>query len=200
MGRGWRRLRRESRERELHQRESRHLALHDTLTGLPDRTLFLDRLGRAPALAQRCRQHTAVLFLDLADFKRVNDSYGHPGGDALPAAVAERLRGCLRLGDTAARLSGDERTILPENIRDEADAMHVAERVVQALASPFVLPGVTVRTSTSVGVAFAGPDARDPALLINQADSAFTKPKASGNRAAGLQRGPRRERIVPSHS
>ena len=74
--------------------------------------------------------------------------------------------------------------ILPENIRDEADAMHVAERVVQALASPFVLPGVTVRISASVGVAFAGPDARDPALPIDEADSAFTKPKAPGNRAS----------------
>jgi Amt family ammonium transporter len=119
-------------------------SVHDPLTDLPNRALFMDRLEHALARSNRQKQQSAVLFLDLDRFKIVNDSLGHEVGDLLLKGVAKRLQSCLRPGDTAARLGGDEFTVLIEDISDVNDAIHVAERIAQELQTPFNLSGQEV--------------------------------------------------------
>ncbi len=131
------------------------MAFNDPLTGLANRALFMDRLGHRLGRARRRPGGPfAVLFLDLDRFKGVNDSLGHEAGDALLAAAARRLEACLRPGDTVARLGGDEFTILLEEIGGPGDALRVAERIQQAMASAIPLAGTEVFTSASVGIAF----------------------------------------------
>ncbi len=134
-----------------------HDALHDTLTGLPNRALFMDRLKHSIDLSKRCSEVLfAVLFIDLDRFKVVNDSLGHLVGDRLLIAIAQRLETCLRTGDTVARLGGDEFAILLENIKNTEDATHIAERVQAALAEPFYLNEYQVFTSASIGIVCSG--------------------------------------------
>ena len=134
-----------------------HDALHDTLTGLPNRALFMDRLGHAIELSKRRPEvWFAVLFIDLDRFKVVNDSLGHLVGDRLLIAIAQRLEVCLRAGDTVARLGGDEFAILLENIKNTEDATHIAERVQAELAEPFYLNEYQVFTSASIGIVCSG--------------------------------------------
>ncbi|MEG4802741.1 EAL domain-containing protein [Microcoleus sp. ARI1-B5] len=134
-----------------------HDALHDTLTGLPNRSLFMDRLGHAIELSKRRPEVLfAVLFIDLDRFKVVNDSLGHLVGDRLLIAIAQRLEICLRAGDTVARLGGDEFAILLENIKNTEDAIHIAERVQAELAQPFYLNEYQVFTSASIGIVCSG--------------------------------------------
>ena len=134
-----------------------HDALHDTLTGLPNRALFMDRLGHAIELSKRRPEvWFAVLFIDLDRFKVVNDSLGHLVGDRLLIAIAQRLETCLRAGDTVARLGGDEFAILLENIKNTEDAIHIAERVQAELAEPFYLNEYQVFTSASIGIVCSG--------------------------------------------
>ncbi|MEG3881954.1 PAS domain S-box protein, partial [Microcoleus sp. herbarium7] len=134
-----------------------HDALHDTLTGLPNRALFMDRLGHAIELSKRRPEvWFAVLFIDLDRFKVVNDSLGHLVGDRLLIAIAQRLEICLRAGDTVARLGGDEFAILLENIKNTEDAIHIAERVQAELAEPFYLNEYQVFTSASIGIVCSG--------------------------------------------
>ncbi|MGL5065855.1 MAG: sensor domain-containing protein [Microcoleus sp.] len=134
-----------------------HDALHDTLTGLPNRALFMDRLKHAIGLSKRLPDvFFAVLFIDLDRFKVVNDSLGHLVGDRLLIAIAQRLETCLRAGDTVARLGGDEFAILLENIKTAEDATHIAERVQSALAEPFFLNKYRVFTSASIGIVCSG--------------------------------------------
>lgn len=134
-----------------------HDALHDTLTGLPNRALFMDRLGHAIELSKRHSEVLfAVLFIDLDRFKVVNDSLGHLVGDRLLVSIAQRLETCLRTGDTVARLGGDEFAILLENIKDSRDATHIAERVQAELAEPFYLNEYQVFTSASIGIVCSG--------------------------------------------
>jgi diguanylate cyclase (GGDEF)-like protein/PAS domain S-box-containing protein len=134
-----------------------HDALHDTLTGLPNRALFMDRLGHAIDSSKRRPEVLfAVLFIDLDRFKVVNDSLGHLVGDRLLISIAQRLETCLRLGDTVARLGGDEFAILLENIKDSRDATHIAERVQAELAEPFYLNEYQVFTSASIGIVCSG--------------------------------------------
>ncbi|HWT26128.1 MAG TPA: EAL domain-containing protein, partial [Solirubrobacteraceae bacterium] len=159
----------------------RHDALHDHLTGLPNRTLFLDRLAwslrrtRRQGRAERC----AVLFLDVDGFKDVNDSLGHQAGDELLRGVAARLASALRPGDTVARLGGDEFTVLLEDIAAPRDATLVAERVQAALARPIAVGGRELAVSTSIGIALAEPGTR-PEDLIRHADTAMYRAKAAG--------------------
>jgi diguanylate cyclase (GGDEF)-like protein len=160
-------------------------ALHDSLTGLPNRTLMLERLEHAFSRALRTSGTCAVLFVDLDRFKRVNDTYGHHVGDELLVAVAERLRSALRPSDTLARMSGDEFVILCEDLDDPSRADAIAARVDAALARPFMLSGIEVRMTASIGIAFTGRESQSPADLIRDADLAMYQSK---RRSAGQRR------------
>jgi len=158
-----------------------HDALHDALTGLPNRTLFLDRLEQSLRRGRRRGPESgvAVLFLDLDRFKVVNDSLGHHAGDELLQSVALRLDGALRPGDTVARMGGDEFTLLLEDVADPREASVVAERVQATLADPFSIAGRELHVSGSIGIAMAGPDV-EPEELIRDADVAMYRAKAEG--------------------
>ncbi|HCF29657.1 MAG TPA: bifunctional diguanylate cyclase/phosphodiesterase [Cyanobacteria bacterium UBA11049] len=157
-------------------------ALHDALTGLPNRVLFMERLGLALSHAKRQQDYLfAVLFLDLDRFKVVNDSLGHLQGDELLKAIATRLRSCLRPMDTVARLGGDEFTILVEDIEDASDAIRVAERVQAELSLPFTLGGQEIFTSASIGIALSTTDYDNPEALLRDADIAMYQAKSQGS-------------------
>jgi diguanylate cyclase (GGDEF)-like protein len=167
-------------EREKLEEQLRHRAFYDSLTGLPNRALFLDRLGHAVARGERLGHEVAVLFIDLDRFKLVNDSLGHGAGDQLLVSVAERLRGCLRDSDTIARLGGDEFTVLLEGATAIFDASKAAERILDTLRAPFVVDGQETYAAASVGI--AGGAAADHAGrdLLREADIALYRAKALG--------------------
>ncbi|MDX6664385.1 MAG: hypothetical protein QOG68_591, partial [Solirubrobacteraceae bacterium] len=157
-----------------------HQALHDALTGLPNRGLFLDRLAQALTRLGRHSSALAVLFCDLDRFKVVNDSLGHGAGDMLLVDVARRLEDVLRAGDTAARFGGDEFVLLCEDISGAHQAIAIADRVSASLAAPFVLGDDEAFVRTSIGIAMAtGQDARAEALL-RDADAAMYRAKEKG--------------------
>ncbi|MCW3016164.1 MAG: hypothetical protein JWO02_3256 [Solirubrobacterales bacterium] len=157
-----------------------HQALHDQLTSLPNRALFYDRLGQGLARLKRRKSALAVIFCDLDRFKVINDSLGHGAGDRLLVAVAARLSGVLRAGDTAARFGGDEFVILCEDITGEQQAIEIAERLSEALRAPFDLGDDEAFVQTSVGIALAdGCEAR-PEALIRDADAAMYRAKERG--------------------
>ena len=170
------RLYREARERE---EELRHLALHDQLTGLPNRTLFLDRLSIALARAARREGEPALMFFDLDGFKAVNDSRGHEVGDELLKAIPGRIEDLLRPEDTISRYGGDEFAVLCEDVATPGDATAIAVRLVDALGAPFELTHGTIEVGASVGIAFAGPNAR-PETIIRDADLAMYQAKREG--------------------
>lgn len=142
-------------ERKILEEELRHRAFHDTLTNLPNRSLFEDRVEHALERASRDEGQVAVLFLDLDEFKAVNDSLGHAAGDLVLAEVARRLRGTVRTADTAARLGGDEFAVLLEGLADEGEAISAAERILAALHEPFQLPDTEVLMRASLGIRIA---------------------------------------------
>ncbi|CAN5722007.1 EAL domain-containing protein [soil metagenome] len=157
-----------------------HDALHDGLTGLPNRALFGDRLEMAIARRRRdARRSFAVLFLDLDRFKVVNDSLGHAVGDALLCHIADALVSCLREEDTVARIGGDEFAVLL-SAAAEVDAIRAAERIQQCLAQPFIVDGHPMFTSASIGIAFPQSDDDDPHDLLRSADLAMYRAKAGG--------------------
>ena len=164
-------------------------AFHDALTGLPNRALFTDRVSHA--LKRRGRQHrgVVVLFVDLDDFKAINDSLGHQAGDRVLQEVGERLRTTVRPGDTVARLGGDEFAFLLEDVSDPADAEEVADRVAISLGAPLAVGGVEVALRASVGIAVAE-DSDTAADLLRDADTAMYTAKARG--------GGSHERFVPA--
>jgi diguanylate cyclase (GGDEF)-like protein/PAS domain S-box-containing protein len=166
-------------ERRSAEEEMRHQALHDPLTGLPNRNLFSDRLAHALDLARRHGTLVAVLFCDLDQFKLVNDSLGHEAGDELLAAVAPRIRSALRDSDTVARFGGDEFAILVEEAASERDATRVADRVREALARPFALRGRDHFVSATLGIAIGTGDVA-PEALIRDADAAMYRAKERG--------------------
>ncbi|MHB8576945.1 MAG: diguanylate cyclase domain-containing protein [Dehalococcoidia bacterium] len=155
-------------------------ALHDPLTGLANRTLFLERLGRA--LGRRARQsgQVAALYLDLDDFKGVNDRLGHHAGDALLVAMAARLSGTVRATDTVARLGGDEFTVLLDDLATPAAVRQCAAQLLAALREPYLIGGHAVAVTASVGVALSTPGAADPEGLLRAADVALYQAKAQG--------------------
>lgn len=155
-------------------------AVHDALTGLPNRILFLERLDHAQLRRRRSGKASAVLFADLDRFKLVNDIHGHKIGDELLVAVAQRLTAVLRPGDTLARLSGDEFVILCEDLDEASQLDAIASRVVTALAAPFTLSGVKVEVTASVGMALAAPDNQLPDQLLEDADTAMYQAKRNG--------------------
>jgi diguanylate cyclase (GGDEF)-like protein/PAS domain S-box-containing protein len=158
-----------------------HDAFHDALTGLPNRSLFIDHLKLAIARRQRdLEQNFAVFFLDLDRFKVINDSLGHMLGDQLLVGIARRLEMCLRPGDTVARVGGDEFTILLEGVKDEAEAITVAERIQKELALPFYLSGREVFTTASLGIAPGSTDYALPEEVLRDADTAMYRAKSLG--------------------
>lgn len=157
-----------------------HSALHDVLTGLPNRRLLHERLDHAARRAVRSHTTAAVVFCDLDRFKQINDVYGHQTGDVLLLAVGQRLPGLIRPGDTLARVSGDEFVFLCEDLASIDDVHQVAARVDAAFGRPFVLDGLTLSVTASVGVAYAGPGEELSEELINRADSAMYEAKRGG--------------------
>jgi diguanylate cyclase (GGDEF)-like protein/PAS domain S-box-containing protein len=158
----------------------RHLAYHDALTALPNRTLFQDRLAVALAQARRKKRMLAVLFLDLDHFKVVNDTVGHAEGDELLQRVAERLTALVREGDTVARVGGDEFTLLFPEIGTAGDAAEIGERVLAALQQPWSLDGHEFHVTTSVGIAMYPADGDDAESLLRNADTAMYRAKDQG--------------------
>lgn len=171
-------------QRKQAEEQLRHHAFYDTLTDLPNRALFLDRLAQALKRVQHGSGGMfAVLFLDLDNFKRANDSLGHQIGDQLLIAIARRLEGCLRSGDTLARLGGDEFTILLDPVGGVADAIEVARQVHQQLILPFNLSGNEVFANASIGIALSNPGCERPEELLRNADLAMYRAKEMGKGA-----------------
>jgi len=157
-----------------------HLATHDPLTGLANRVLLVDLVSQALARAQRNGTRVALLFLDLDRFKTVNDSLGHQTGDRLLQAVAERLRQCVRSGDTVVRQGGDEFIAILSDVVDAQDVTGIAEKIRRALATPYTLEGVELASSVSIGVSLYPDDAGDIDTLIKNADAAMYRAKVQG--------------------
>jgi diguanylate cyclase (GGDEF)-like protein len=159
--------------------EMGHLARHDALTALPNRTLFLDRVQQAVLRSRRSSAAIAVLFLDLDGFKGVNDRFGHAEGDELLKVVSARLASCVRAGDSVARLGGDEFAVLVEGVDDVAELDELCQRVLQSLRAEVVIHGHEVVVGASIGVAVADAD-DDAAGLLRNADMAMYRAKALG--------------------
>ncbi|HEX8294351.1 MAG TPA: EAL domain-containing protein [Pyrinomonadaceae bacterium] len=182
--RGFSVVTRDATERKLAEERLLHDALHDGLTGLANRALFMDRLAHAVERARRHRDYAfAVFFLDLDRFKLVNDSLGHLAGDRLLVEVGRRLKACLRAGDTVARLGGDEFTILLDDMKDSGDALRMAERVQARLAQPFDLEGHEVYVSASIGIALSAMDYSLPDDILRDANTAMHGAKSLGKAA-----------------
>ena len=164
-------------QRRSAEEDIRYQALHDSLTGLPNRTLVLDHLEHARSRGGR---QIAVLLLDLDHFKLVNDGFGHAAGDALLVEIAPRLNEALRPQDTIGRLGGDEFVVLLTEIADERVAVEVAERIVAALRRPFLLEGIEHFVTVSIGIAMAAGDRASPEALIRDADAALYRAKDRG--------------------
>ena len=160
-----------------------HMARHDTLTGLPNRRLFQEVLGRTIADARRRGGRVAILCCDLDRFKAVNDTFGHPAGDALLRVGAERLRGCLREGDTVARLGGDEFAIILAEPEEARRIAALARRLIQSLGRPVDLDGLSASIGVSIGIAIAPVDGDSPETLFKNADIALYRAKDSGRNA-----------------
>jgi len=156
-----------------------HQAFHDSLTGLANRALFTERLGHAVARRARSRSLLAVLFVDIDDFKAVNDSAGHDAGDELLVAAAERIRACVREVDTVARLGGDEFAILLEDLATQYDAEPVAERLVSTFRQPFHIAGAILPVTVSIGVAVCA-ETQSADNVLGNADVAMYRAKARG--------------------
>jgi diguanylate cyclase (GGDEF)-like protein/PAS domain S-box-containing protein len=170
-------------ERHAADQALRHRVLHDSLTGLPNRLSFVDSLNDALRRSKASGSPVGILFLDLDNFKLINDSMGHHAGDELLRAVAPRLRSHLRPGDIVARFGGDEFGILVDRLADEEEAVAIADRIAASFAEPYAMHGVDHFVSASVGIAVARPSGREPAdadLLIRDADAAMYRAKERG--------------------
>lgn len=164
----------------------RHLALHDGLTDLPNRTLLTERVEQAILQAQRARSRLALLYFDLDKFKPVNDCCGHEVGDLLLQAVARRVVNSVRASDTVARVGGDEFVVLLTSVEDAHDALTVAEKIRKELARPFAVAGHSFDISGSIGVALYPDHGADEAALTRKADEAMYQAKAVGRDRAVL--------------
>jgi diguanylate cyclase (GGDEF)-like protein/PAS domain S-box-containing protein len=166
-------------ERKLADERIAHLAHHDSLTDLPNRVLFRKQLEQAlPSASNDLR--VAVLYLDLDNFKEVNDSLGHPTGDALLQAISERLRGCLRDTDAVARLGGDEFAIIQTAVAHSRDVTDLARKILETIQQPYVINGQRFTTNASIGISMAPHDATDPDQLLKNADLALYVAKSEG--------------------
>jgi len=170
-------------ERKQAEERIKALAHYDSLTGLPNRALFYDRLRQAIGLAKRDRHELALLYLDLDKFKAVNDTLGHPAGDELLTRTAERVRRLVRESDTVARIGGDEFTVILPKIASRQDAADVAKKIIGALSAPFHLgeQKQEARIGTSIGIAIYPADAQDMDELVKAADTAMYNAKQIRN-------------------
>lgn len=166
--------------RKAREEAARFLAYHDSLTGLPNRRLFDDRLAQALHLAQRRDRRLAVLLVDLDGFRQVNETLGHRGGDLVLKVVARRLGACLRKSDTLARQGGDEFVMLLADVQDEAACALVAGRVLEALGEAVAVEGRTVGLSACIGASLYPSDAGDGDALLRNADAALYRAKQKG--------------------
>ncbi|SHO43185.1 putative bifunctional diguanylate cyclase/phosphodiesterase [Desulfopila aestuarii] len=152
----------------------------DSLTGLPNRMLAIDRLNQVLRQARRRNASAGLMFVDLDHFKRINDTLGHEAGDQLLREASQRLSGCLREGDTAARFGGDEFIVILPELSSTDDAHHILRRIIEAFSQPFMIAGTEIFTSTSIGIALYPGDGDSPALLLRNADAAMYQAKAAG--------------------
>lgn len=167
-------------ERKITEERLERLAHYDSLTGLPNRKLFSDRLGQAIVRARRNRELVGLLFMDVDYFKDVNDTLGHDIGDLLLQQLAVRVQGCVRAEDTVARLSGDEFTVILPQMEAPADAMVAATRILESLGLPIVVGGHELYVTASIGACVWPTDGEDPRTLLRNADSAMYRAKARG--------------------
>ena len=170
-------------ERHAAQQRIEFLAHHDPLTGLPNRLLLRDRMEQAKALATRMRSRVALMFLDLDRFKTINDSLGHPVGDALLKEVVERLKSCVRESDTISRQGGDEFIILLNDVRDGESVSRVADKIHQRMGEPIMLGKHALITSFSIGIALYPDDGDEFDSLLQKADTAMYHAKGAGRNA-----------------
>ncbi len=167
-------------KRQYAQEELRQQAMHDVLTGLPNRRLFFDRLNQALKRSRRDKNSVALLYVDLDGFKQVNDSFGHDVGDGLLKKVSETLMTCIREGDTLARLGGDEFCAILSHIETDDDATVVAVRIVNALKKDFNIENRSCRIGASIGISITPTDGETSAELLKNADSAMYAVKKQG--------------------
>jgi diguanylate cyclase (GGDEF)-like protein/PAS domain S-box-containing protein len=182
-------------ERRALEAELEHQAFHDSLTGLANRALFTDRVGHAVDRGRRRRNLFAVLFVDLDDFKTVNDSLGHAAGDELLVAVARRIESCLRTEDTCARLGGDEFAVMMENVAEPENAIVVARRVLAAIAEPLTVLDAEVSVQASVGIAL-GSGGESTSEILRSADLAMYRAKGEGKSRFAIYEPSMHERVL----
>lgn len=168
--------------KELEQTQLRlkHLALHDSLTDLPNRNLFHDHLNKSVARAKRQEGMLAVLFIDLDEFKNINDKLGHSVGDLMLLSVAKRLTECIRESDIVARMGGDEFTVILDDVNSVDDTAMVAEKILEAMSVPFVLEGNKISITASIGISVYPNDSSDKDTLMKNSDTAMYMAKKKG--------------------
>ncbi|MFQ5441866.1 MAG: EAL domain-containing protein [Thermodesulfobacteriota bacterium] len=182
MGRGWNSIGiiRDITDRKRFEEKIQEMSYHDSLTGLPNRRLFVDRLNQVLARGKRKKLMAAFLFLDLDRFKVINDTLGHSMGDELLKAVAGRLQECLRTSDTFARIGGDEFTVLVQDINKVDDVRHVVEKIFAIFNKPFEVAGSELFVTASMGISIYPEDGRDVETLFKNADTAMYRAKSAG--------------------
>ena len=164
---------------QVQEKRARHLALHDFVTGLPNRTLLNDRLNSALALAKRHEWRLAVMFIDLDKFKGINDTYGHGAGDKVLKIVSDRLQASVRGADTVGRQGGDEFLYLMLEVKDDADVANAAAKLIENIAQPCEFDGLKLAVKPSIGIAIYPEDGNSGNDLLKNADSAMYKAKQS---------------------
>lgn len=189
------------RELAQYSRQQQALALHDPLTGLPNRRLLEDRIGHVLQHATRHQHKAAVMYLDLDGFKAINDTHGHAAGDAVLKQVAQRLTGNARKEDTVARVGGDEFVIVMGSLNQLDDTREPAAKLIDAVARPYLVDGLELQLSTSIGIALFPDDANEVHPLIAAADAALYAAKRNGKNccctAQALQTAQQRAETVP---
>lgn len=185
-------------ERIMARHELARMALHDDLTGLPNRAHFRRRLQEESDRTRRYGPRFAVLYLDLDHFKRVNDSMGHAAGDELLRQIAQRLQASVRGTDIVARLSGDEFALIQTPLTERGETCALAQRLVEALAAPYMIDGQQVQIGISIGVAICEPPGDEPDALLRRADRELYAAKQAGRGRYSLEDGGEEKRLAPT--